>query len=228
MIPGMPFRPAKPARGVPDILDPPCQDVPSMPQPLPLPPAQVAALEAAYATPPRAYHNFAHVRGSAAPLRGRRRGPGWKQPMEVRLAVLYHDAIYEAGRKDNEARSAELAVAHIAQWLPDAGRRCGARGRTDPPHRAPRRRLIAGDVDRDAAHVPRLRHGHPRLPTPATFDGLRSRHRCGVSRPRSGVAVQAQPPPLPQGAAGAANASSSATGSTSASTRRRASTCGAR
>ena len=46
-------------------------------------------------------------------------GPGWAQPAEVRLAVLYHDAIYEAGRRDNEARSAELAVAHIARWLPD-------------------------------------------------------------------------------------------------------------
>ena len=34
--------------------------------------------------------------------------------------MLYHDAIYEAGRRDNEARSAELAADHIARWLPDA------------------------------------------------------------------------------------------------------------
>ncbi|MBE8228829.1 hypothetical protein IQA72_17620, partial [Leptospira borgpetersenii serovar Ballum] len=42
-------------------------------------------------------------------------GPGWRQPAEVYLAVLYHDAIYEAGRKDNEARSAALALQAIAQ-----------------------------------------------------------------------------------------------------------------
>jgi predicted metal-dependent HD superfamily phosphohydrolase len=35
--------------------------------------------------------------------------------------VLYHDAIYEAGREDNETRSAEFAVAGIARWMPDAG-----------------------------------------------------------------------------------------------------------
>ena len=35
--------------------------------------------------------------------------------------MLYHDAIYEPGRKDNEARSADLAMAQIAEWLPEAG-----------------------------------------------------------------------------------------------------------
>src|SRR3546814_18778175 len=39
---------------------------------------------------------------------------------ETFLAVLYHDAVYEAGRGDNETRSAELAVAEIAKWLPEA------------------------------------------------------------------------------------------------------------
>ena len=45
-------------------------------------------------------------------------GAGWERPVEPYLAVLYHDAIYEAGRTDNEARSARLAVERIAQWLP--------------------------------------------------------------------------------------------------------------
>lgn len=53
-------------------------------------------------------------------------GPGWQQPAEVYLAVLYHDAIYQAGRKDNEARSAALALQAIADWPElasvDAGR----------------------------------------------------------------------------------------------------------
>ena len=86
-----------------------------------LPPEQHSALEAAYATPPRAYHNFSHVREVLRHYDAVAAEPGWMQPVEVRLAVLYHDAIYEAGRGDNEARSADLAVEHITAWLPDAG-----------------------------------------------------------------------------------------------------------
>jgi predicted metal-dependent HD superfamily phosphohydrolase len=88
---------------------------------VPLPPEQQAALDAAYATPPRAYHNFSHVREVLRHYDAVTAGPGWLQPVEVRLAVLYHDAIYEAGRSDNEAHSADLAVEHIARWLPEAG-----------------------------------------------------------------------------------------------------------
>ena len=47
-------------------------------------------------------------------------GPGWMQPGEALLAVLFHDAVYEAGKSDNEARSAQLAREAIAQWLPQA------------------------------------------------------------------------------------------------------------
>src|SRR5690606_31160708 len=49
----------------------------------------------------------------------------------------YHDAIYEAGRGDNEARSARMAVAAITQWLPDAG--------IDP-------RRVAGLIELTARH----------------------------------------------------------------------------
>src|SRR5690606_27903307 len=85
----------------------------SMPQsaPLILPDAQSDALEAAYATPPRAYHNFDHVREVLRHHADVAAGPGWAQPVETFLAVLYHDAVYEAGRGDNEVRSAEMAVA---------------------------------------------------------------------------------------------------------------------
>lgn len=90
---------------------------------LPFTPAngQIAALEAAYASPPRAYHNISHVGEVLRHYHDVADGPGWRQPVEVALAVLYHDAIYEAGRKDNETRSAELAVTQIARWMPDAG-----------------------------------------------------------------------------------------------------------
>ena len=89
--------------------------------PIALPPAQQAALEAAYATPPRAYHDFAHVAAVLRHYHDVAAGPGWRQPVETWLAVLYHDAVYEPGRGDNEARSALLAREHIARWLPGAG-----------------------------------------------------------------------------------------------------------
>ncbi|HEY0502176.1 MAG TPA: hypothetical protein VGD42_01670 [Lysobacter sp.] len=89
--------------------------------PFDVPDAQLDALKGAYSTPPRAYHNFAHVEEVLRRYDEAASGPGWRQPVEVALAVLYHDAIYEAGRKDNEARSADLAVEHIARWMPAAG-----------------------------------------------------------------------------------------------------------
>ena len=82
-----------------------------------IPPEQQAAIEAAYATPPRAYHHSGHVQDVMRHYDCVAAGPGWKHPAEVYLAVLYHDAIYQPGRSDNEARSAELAREHIARWL---------------------------------------------------------------------------------------------------------------
>lgn len=88
--------------------------------PLTLPQGQLDELLAAYAEPPRAYHDFDHVREVLRHHADVASGPGWAQAVEPWLAVLYHDAVYEAGRGDNEARSAQLAVAAITQWLPDA------------------------------------------------------------------------------------------------------------
>ena len=89
--------------------------------PLVLPPGQQASLEAAYAVPPRAYHDFHHVGEVLRHYDEVAAGPGWTQPREVALAVLYHDAIYEPGRSENEARSAQFAVEQIARWQPEAG-----------------------------------------------------------------------------------------------------------
>ncbi|MDQ7758896.1 hypothetical protein RAB70_18120 [Xanthomonas sontii] len=89
--------------------------------PLTLPEAQWAQLRAAYAEPPRAYHHFGHVEAVLAHYAEVAADTGWRQPREIYLAVLYHDAVYRAGRGDNEAQSARLAEAAIAQWLPDAG-----------------------------------------------------------------------------------------------------------
>ncbi|UKE49697.1 hypothetical protein KCU57_13120 [Xanthomonas translucens] len=89
--------------------------------PLTLPDAQWAQLQAAYAAPPRAYHHFGHVQAVFGHYAAVAAAFGWRQPREAYMAVLYHDAVYQAGRSDNEAQSARLAQAAIAQWLPEAG-----------------------------------------------------------------------------------------------------------
>jgi predicted metal-dependent HD superfamily phosphohydrolase len=115
-----------------------------------LPPAMRAALEAAYADPPRAYHDFGHVHEVLGHYDTVAAGPGWMQPDEVFLAVLYHDAIYVPGRRDNEARSAALAVEAIGRWLPghdiDA-RRVAALVEATARHGS----LQPDEVDREAA-----------------------------------------------------------------------------
>ena len=88
---------------------------------MPLPDGMLEALRAAYASPPRAYHHFGHVEAVLARFDEVAAGPGWARPREAWLAVLYHDAVYEPGRRDNEARSAAMAVAEIARWLPGEG-----------------------------------------------------------------------------------------------------------
>jgi predicted metal-dependent HD superfamily phosphohydrolase len=86
-----------------------------------LPCAQQLAIAAAYAEPARAYHNLSHVQELLQHFRDIAAGPGWQHPREVYLALCYHDAIYLPARADNEARSADLASAQIAQHLPDSG-----------------------------------------------------------------------------------------------------------
>lgn len=92
-----------------------------MDTPIALPQAQWEALHESYRTPPRAYHHFGHVEEVLERYDEVARAAGWWHPREVWLAVLYHDAIYEPGRDDNEARSAQLAREAIARWLPDEG-----------------------------------------------------------------------------------------------------------
>ena len=61
----------------------------------------------AYDSPVRAYHNWLHVQACVAQI------PSFvcDHPRRVFLALVFHDAIYTAGRTDNEAKSAELARA---------------------------------------------------------------------------------------------------------------------
>lgn len=78
-------------------------------QPLHLPGELAAALAARYAEPHRAYHNAAHIAELLGWFDRVADDVGWRQPAEVYLAIVFHDAIYEPGAKDNEARSAAWA-----------------------------------------------------------------------------------------------------------------------
>jgi predicted metal-dependent HD superfamily phosphohydrolase len=114
--------------------------------PIELPDGLVAELRAAYATPPRAYHGWAHVERVLEHVRE----IAWPHPREVWLAALFHDAIYVAGAPDNEARSAALAREAIARWFPgelvDADRVAALIELT-----ARHGRIAPGEVDAEAA-----------------------------------------------------------------------------
>jgi predicted metal-dependent HD superfamily phosphohydrolase len=72
-----------------------------------------------YAGPGRVYHGVAHLDDVLARFAEvAANGPGWVRPDEVRAALLFHDAVYVPGAKDNEARSATLARAALARELP--------------------------------------------------------------------------------------------------------------
>lgn len=61
-----------------------------------------------YSEPHRAYHNLCHV---TAMLRHADQLPAQiSQPDIVEFAIWFHDAIYDTHNKDNERRSAELAL----------------------------------------------------------------------------------------------------------------------
>lgn len=78
-------------------------------RPLRLPDDLVAQLGAAYGEPHRAYHNATHIAEVLGWFDRVADDVGWHQPAEVYLAIVFHDAIYEPGAKDNEARSAAWA-----------------------------------------------------------------------------------------------------------------------
>jgi len=71
---------------------------------------------ALYAAPPRHYHTFDHVVEVARWFDRVRRDVGWRREAEVFVAVLFHDAVYEAGAPDNERRSADAARDAIGRW----------------------------------------------------------------------------------------------------------------
>lgn len=91
-------------------------------QPLQLADRVAAALAAAYSEPHRAYHNLTHIAELLGWFDRVADDIGWLAPGEVYAAILFHDAIYVPGAKDNEARSAEWALRagfgeHVAELI---------------------------------------------------------------------------------------------------------------
>jgi predicted metal-dependent HD superfamily phosphohydrolase len=78
-----------------------------------IPDAIIDDLKHRYAEPQRAYHNWTHIEELLAQFEANARA--LKHPFAFRLAILFHDAIYDPRASDNEARSAELFEATIKE-----------------------------------------------------------------------------------------------------------------
>jgi predicted metal-dependent HD superfamily phosphohydrolase len=81
--------------------------------PFPLPPNWPGVLERAYGEGRRAYHTLAHVAEVAKHFDFARSRSVVHDPSSVFVAILFHDAVYDAKSTDNEARSAVLARTSI-------------------------------------------------------------------------------------------------------------------
>jgi len=66
-----------------------------------------------YSQPGRAYHNLIHVNELLAEVS--KCEELIKEPQKVKLAVWFHDVIYNPGRKDNESQSAEFAKRNLSK-----------------------------------------------------------------------------------------------------------------
>ena len=74
-----------------------------------------------YAEPHRHYHTATHIMFVLRHLHDVARASGVPLSSEVTAGAVYHDAIYDARADDNEAHSADLAVADLTAvgWSPD-------------------------------------------------------------------------------------------------------------
>ena len=80
----------------------------------------LTGLKSRYAEPQRHYHNWAHIEALLGWF-GQRRDH-LHAPLSVELAILFHDAIYDPTRSDNEAESARLLMDTDLPGLDDSVR----------------------------------------------------------------------------------------------------------
>jgi predicted metal-dependent HD superfamily phosphohydrolase len=81
-----------------------------------VPEALLSELRAAYATPPRGYHSWAHVEAVLAEFDALATAGAWSEGDTAFWALLFHDAVYDAREHDNEERSAALATALLPKF----------------------------------------------------------------------------------------------------------------
>lgn len=81
--------------------------------------AELGKLVAAYSAPGRHYHNLQHLENLFAQVAAFPQ----QDAVVVGLAIWYHDAVYEALRGDNEVKSAEWALAFLAETTLEPARR---------------------------------------------------------------------------------------------------------
>jgi predicted metal-dependent HD superfamily phosphohydrolase len=79
----------------------------------PIPPEVLEELVKAYSSPNRFYHNLTHIQDCLSQFD--RTKSLAAHPVEVELAIWFHDAVYDTRRNDNEQKSAEWATAVINQ-----------------------------------------------------------------------------------------------------------------
>jgi predicted metal-dependent HD superfamily phosphohydrolase len=71
----------------------------------------LGAVQSAYASAGRHYHTWSHIEACLREAAGLR----FDDRFAVYTALLFHDAVYVAGAKDNEARSAAMAAAQLRE-----------------------------------------------------------------------------------------------------------------
>ena len=86
-----------------------------------MPESVIASLKVRYSEAGRHYHTWEHVLELLGHFGVVHEEIGWDNPREVYLAMLFHDAIYDIGRRDNEAQSASLARRVIETVLVEQG-----------------------------------------------------------------------------------------------------------
>ncbi len=137
----------------------------------------LSSLIAAYDDDSRHYHNLTHL---AAMLRGlAEHGGHARDPDAITLAILFHDAIYDATRNDNEVASARLTQLHLTDLCVPAAMRVrvetlilatrhGAEPSADDPDAALMVDLdlaiLAAPGDRYAAYREGVRREYAHLP----------------------------------------------------------------
>ncbi|ESQ78030.1 hypothetical protein AEYBE204_16160 [Asticcacaulis sp. YBE204] len=93
-----------------------------------------------YSEPHRYYHRLSHIE---AMLEGFVRLPDWTDHDAVELAIIFHDAIYDPSRSDNEACSADAMRARLSEIDAMTLNRASAMIEATKSHKA------TGDADAD-------------------------------------------------------------------------------